>query len=220
MKVCKLTRSDRTTHGGMLWGRGVRNETSGEGELCGPGWVHWYHDPLLAVLHVPIHVCFGPKARLWEAEAEGIIREEGYMKGGSTVLTTIREIPLPVVTLAQRVRYAILCGQVEIGDDCPVWSAWADDWLAGKNRSSAGVARAAWYAASGWAAMAAATAARAADSADSAMVVAVARASDPPAVVAREARAAESAVAAAEMRGKSIDLLALARRAVADEPGA
>ena len=32
------------------WGPNVTHTTSGEGELCGPGWLHGYHHPLLAVL--------------------------------------------------------------------------------------------------------------------------------------------------------------------------
>ena len=55
----KLTDRDGYTRRGRdgetLWEIGVERTASGEGELCGPGWIHAYTDPLLAVLLNPIH---------------------------------------------------------------------------------------------------------------------------------------------------------------------
>ena len=55
MKGYKLTNQEMQTHNGFQWELGEWQETSGEGGLCGPGWLHYYSDPLLAVLLNPIH---------------------------------------------------------------------------------------------------------------------------------------------------------------------
>jgi len=177
MIVYKLTDDNLRTRGGYQWTVGVPAETSGEGDLCSSGWLHAYRDPLLAVLFAPIHV---PKSyvRLWEAEADGDIRDDGT-KIGCTQLTLVREIERPVATPAQRVRWAILCAW-EVCDD-PAWRRWAAAWLDGSDRS-AWAARAAW-----------------ASAAEEAAEL-----------------AAWAATAAAE-RAAPLDLLALARRAVAEE---
>lgn len=51
----KLTRKNQTTYGGFKWRKRRWYKTSGEGYLCGPGWLHCYTDPLLAILLNPIH---------------------------------------------------------------------------------------------------------------------------------------------------------------------
>ena len=56
----KLTNENHETYNGTKWGPGVTHETDGHGELCGSGWLHYYDDPLLAVLLNPIHANFQP----------------------------------------------------------------------------------------------------------------------------------------------------------------
>jgi len=149
--IYKLTDADGRTFGGTQWDKGVEHRASGEGDLCGPGWLHVYEHPLLAVLHNPIHGNFQPDTmRLWEAETEdeNPLRD-GYLKLGVRHLRTVREIPVPVVTTEQCVRYGILCA-MEVYND-PRWVAWAEGWLSGKDRSAAAAA-----AATAWAAAAAA----------------------------------------------------------------
>ena len=46
----KLTDGDGQTRGGTQWGPGVSHSGTGKGELCGPGWIHAYEHPLIAVL--------------------------------------------------------------------------------------------------------------------------------------------------------------------------
>ena len=159
----KLTDRDGQTWGGTQWGPGVSHSGTGKGELCGPGWIHAYEHPLIAVLMNPIHARF-KNPRLWEAEGEVGLRN-GQLKCGCKTLTTIREIPLPAVTTEMRVRFAILCAK-EVCADLP-WNAWADRWLSGEDRSEAAdAAAAAWSAraararAAAWSAEAAAWAAR------------------------------------------------------------
>ena len=121
---------------------------TGEGGLCGPGWIHAYEHPLIAVLMNPIHGDF-KNPRLWEAEGEIGLRD-GQLKCGCATLMTIREIPLPEITTEMRVRFAIMCvKEASTADAAEVrkaWDAWADRWLSGEDRTQA-AADTAWTAA-------------------------------------------------------------------------
>ena len=167
MKLYKLTDENDQTHGGCQWGPGVTVETDGQGELCGPGFTHWYTDPLLAVLLNPIHGAFSLEtAHLWKGEGEIAVEDNG-LKVGCVKATTTKRIPLPVVTIEQCVRFAILCVlQMRTNDD---FCLWADKWLTGEDQTKeaarAAARAAAWaaaYAAADAAADAAAGAAEAA----------------------------------------------------------
>ena len=68
---------------------------------------------------------------------------------GCSELTPIEEIPLPTLTLIQRVAYAVYCAKCFQHDQW--WNAWADKWLSGEDRTFAAAAEAA-----GWATTAAA----------------------------------------------------------------
>jgi hypothetical protein len=129
----KLTDSCGKTRNGTQWGPGISHSGTGEGGLCGPGWIHAYEHPLIAVLINPIHANF-KNPRLWEAEGEIAIRD-GQLKCGCKTLTTIREIPLPKITTEMRVRFAILCAK-EVCADLS-WNAWADKWLSDEDRTLA-----------------------------------------------------------------------------------
>ena len=145
MKVYKLTNQDHQTHGNCQWGVNVTHETNGIGALCGSGWLHFYTHPLLAVLFNPIHGNIKDPV-LWEAEAEGQFKDDHGLKGGCTKLTTLKAVPLPELTTAQKVRFAILCSMA-LKPDVPDWNEWAGGWLNGENRAAG------W--AAGWAAWAA-----------------------------------------------------------------
>lgn len=157
----KLTDQDgytrRNYDNACLWGENVSHSGTGKGELCGPGYIHAYTHPLLAVLLNPIHADL-PAPRLWEAEGE-IAKSDRGLKVGCVTLKTIREMPLPVVTTEQRVRFAILCAKAVYTD--AAWLAWANGWLDGTDRTER-AARAARVAAeaAAWAAEAAAWAAK------------------------------------------------------------
>ena len=194
MIVYKLTKQNLQTYGGYQWKPGITRETDGEGNLCGPGWLHYYHDPLLAVLLNPIHADIANPI-LWEAEADGLHRDDRGLKGGCTRLTLIRQVDLPQITTEQHVRFGILCAKAVCNDRA--WSAWADRWLDGSDRSQE----------SAWAATEAA--ARAAEAA--AWATEAARA-----VAETAAWAAWEAARTAEAAAEStpLDLIAIAREAL------
>ncbi|MFZ1703670.1 MAG: hypothetical protein WAT79_04955, partial [Saprospiraceae bacterium] len=131
----KLTDENGYTSAGRdnacLWGEGVSHSGTGEGDLYGPGWMHAYEHPLLALVLNPIHGDI-VNPRLWIAEGQ-IAKREGQMKVGCKTLTTLHEIPLPVISTAARVRFAILCAKAVYTE--PSWTAWADGWLSGEDRT-------------------------------------------------------------------------------------
>lgn len=166
-KLYKLTDKNGYTRAGRdnacLWGENATHSGTGVGGLCGPGWIHAYTHPLLAVMLNPVHAGIA-NPRLWEAEGEVALGDHG-LKVGCLSLTTLREIPLPEVTTEQRVRFAILC--VREVYDRPEWLKWAEGWLSGEDRSEA-AARAAKAAQAKAVGAAAAGAARASAAAEEA----------------------------------------------------
>ena len=202
MKAYKFTDINGQTYNGLQWGDNVTHEEPGNPRgLCNKGWLHFYRDVLVAVMMDPGHgrYLLKPSCRLYEAEAEGEILDDPDGKSGCTRLTTVKQIPIPEVSLNQRIRFGILCA-MEVTPEAsnPEWYAWARGWLDGTDRS-AKAAEAAEAAAAAWAAWWAAEAAlRAAEAAAT-------------------AAAAAAAYEAAEWATAPLDLADLARRAVEDE---
>ena len=130
MLVYKLTDENNRTYNNTQWGEGVTHTASGRGEMCGPGWIHFYTDPLLAVLLNPIHADFY-NPNCWEAEAVIEINNHG-LKFGTTKLTTLRRIELPEISLEQKVKFGILCALAVHRE--PGFVNWANAWLDGKDR--------------------------------------------------------------------------------------
>ena len=152
-KLYKLTDEQGRTRAGedneLKWAVGVEHKTAGTGSrLCTADVIHAYEHPLIAVLMNSLHADFNPTTmRLFVAEGE-IIAREGQLKCGVHALKIVEEIPVPVLTAEQRVKFAILCAKLVCKD--AEWNAWADKWLNGDDRSAA-AARAAAEAAA-WAA--------------------------------------------------------------------
>jgi hypothetical protein len=219
--LCKLVTQSMKTRLGESnetdWATPEWHEATGTGnEPCSDAFIHYYHHPLIAVFLNPIHAAI-PDPRLIAIEIDREAGTDG-LKGWCKRARMVRELAVPQLTLAQRVRAAIYIAQVDC--DIPAWRRWADDWLCGKDRSHV-AAEAAEMAARRTAAgqigsAAAGAAARAAWAAVWAM----------EAVWAAEVeRAARAAVAVAAARAAAIsqvtpshfDLLAILQRAIAGE---
>jgi hypothetical protein len=219
--VYKLTDQNMQTYGNCQWVLNEWKETSGEGSLNGPGWLHGYSDPLIAILHNPMHANIA-NPRMFKADVDGTFMDENGLKCGYTRMRLIKEISPPVITAIQRVAYAILCAKKVCTDRR--WNAWADAWLFGTDRSAAAAAAAAdaasWASWAAWAAAARAAAAAAAARAAAAAAVADAAAAAAAAAVADAAAAAAAAVAAAVAdaaavnTNQSLDFIAIANEAV------
>jgi len=199
--LCKLTDQDHKSYGGLLWGEGVTHTAEpGELPLCTSGWIHYYADPLLAVLHNPIHANY-LKPLGWEVLVGEVVKHEGQLKSGAKTLTTVRMIELPKLSPVNTTAYGILVAK-EVWRD-KTWQRWADDWLAGTDRSAAGALAARPATAARVAAWAAAWAAAAHAAGDAVAAAAWAAA----AVV-------KAAVVKARKSNYTLDLLSLARQAM------
>jgi len=194
----KLTTSTGLTRAGerneTKWGPGITHEAQGSGtELCSDGFIHAYTSPLLAVLLNPIHANIDFPL-LWECEGVVLLSDHG-LKVGCKKLTTIRTLPVPIVTQEQRIAFGILCA-LEVERNV-VFVKWARKWLSGEDRTKTAASTMMEAAAAGAAAMAAAAAA----------AIATARAAATAAAIAA-ATAATAATAA------SLDLQSLAEKAL------
>ena len=95
MKAYKLTDKNGISKGNTQWGPYITHTASGKNNnLCSDGWIHFYTDPVLAVLLNPIHANFS-NPKLWECETSGEELHDPF-KSGCKTLTTIKEIPLPM----------------------------------------------------------------------------------------------------------------------------
>lgn len=130
VKLYKLTTQDNYTRKGeknqCLWGEGVSHSGTGEGGLCGPGYIHAYTSPLLAVLFNPIHANIG-SPKLWECEGD-VVKTDNGIKVGCITLTTNVELPWPTISLRQKVIFAILCTRA-VGFKGSFWDEWADTYI-------------------------------------------------------------------------------------------
>jgi hypothetical protein len=208
MKVYKLTDQKMQTRDGFQYRLNRVRVAPGVGELCTAGWLHGYSDPLLAVLLNPVHADV-QNPRLFEAEASGATQDDCGLKLGVQRLTLRKEIPLPVVTTSQRIRFAILCA---LGiPQSPEFVRWATRWLSGEDRSPEAAAAAA-EAARVAEARAAARAARAAEVESPAWAAEAAEAAAWAA--ARAAAWSAAAAAAAAEASAPLDLIDLARKAM------
>lgn len=143
--VYKLTDQDGYTRRGEYnqckWGPGVTHSGTGRGGLCGPGFIHAYLSPELAVLLNPIHAnIYNPK--LWVCETK-IVESDRGLKVGGISLTTKNELSVPTVSIEQRVIFAVLCGRAVFGGKSDGWDKWAANYIAGKNRKDYIAAKAA-----------------------------------------------------------------------------
>ena len=201
----KLTDEKMQTYHGYQWELHEWKETSGKGELCGCGWLHYYSDPLLAAFLNPIHANFD-NPRLFEIEvaADAKILEDHGLKLGCTKMRLTKELVMPAVTTEQRIKFGILCA-LEVCKDAK-FVQWANRWLDGTDRSE--------KAADAAAAAAVARAADADAAARAAANAAARAAADAAWAAAAWAAAAARAAAARAAEAKNIDLIAIAKKAM------
>jgi len=144
MKIAyKLTDSEMRTHNEFQWELGKWYETTGEGDLCSPNWLHFYSDPLVGLFLNPIHMDIR-NFHLFRAEVEGNFIDNNGLECGYSRARLIEELPVPQISPVQQVRFAILCAkEVYKGKK---WNKWANNWLSGKNRTEESAAGAAYTA--------------------------------------------------------------------------
>jgi len=146
MKAFKLTKEDLKTRY-TKWIIGIPVTAEGNGpKLCSDGWIHFYIDPIIAVLMNPAHANFNP-FRMFECETSGEHLHEP-LKSGCKTLTITKEITPPEVTVVNRIAFGILC-TLEI-EQSAKYMKWAKGWLDNNDRSryASDAANAASYTAS------------------------------------------------------------------------
>jgi hypothetical protein len=134
-ELFKLTTQDGLTMQGCeaetKWGPNVTHVSSGQGRMCGPGFLHAYTHPRLALLLNPIYSRIDDPL-LWRCDGEVVVCDRGLLVCCKR-LTTIETMPLPVLTNDQRIAFAILCAR-EVTDR-PEFLSWADKWCDGTDRT-------------------------------------------------------------------------------------
>lgn len=132
IKKYKMLHKDLTTYNGFQWTPYKWHETSGEGNLCGPGWLHCYGSPHLAVLLNPVHAnILNPV--LWECHVIGKSKHEGELKSGYTGMSLIRPYEIPTYTEDQLIAFSIFCALKVCKH--PKFVKWANNWLSNEDRS-------------------------------------------------------------------------------------
>jgi hypothetical protein len=118
--------------GETFWLDGVEKKAVGKGKtLCSKDLIHYYNDKILAIIFNPIHAKI-QNPRLIEIEIDNEISHDG-LKGGCKTARYIKEIDVPVVSLEQRVKFAVIVALSVYKDE--TFSMWAQDWLSGKDRT-------------------------------------------------------------------------------------
>jgi len=212
MKIAyKITDLGMRTYYEFQWELGKWYETTGKGDLCSPGWFHFYNDPLVGMFLNPVHAGI-ENPRLFRAEVEGKFLDDNGLKCGYSRARLVEELTVPQISPVQRVRFAILCAKKVYKEK--EWNKWADNWLSGKDRTkeSAAIAESAASAAES----AAKSATIMARSAEESAIYAAKSAVFTSEIIINTAKSAfyatESAAFATE--SKKIDLIGIARKAM------
>jgi hypothetical protein len=110
---------------------------------CGPGVLHGYISPEVAMLANPMHAAI-PHPRLLRIESDQTWHTDGLKRWTNGKCRVVEELPLPQLTLEDRVAWVICLSAHESTRE------WAIKWLSGQDRTAraawAAVAKAAWAA--------------------------------------------------------------------------
>lgn len=142
----KLTDQNMRTHGKCKWAIGLWKKTSGSGDLCGPGWLHCYDSPEIALLLNPCHADI-KNPRLWKCECAGKTKNDSGAKRGYSLMRIVEEIELPKADKKSRVRFAMLCAKEVYTNK--KWNTLAAACLSGSTRTTTSAWKAAAKAAAG-----------------------------------------------------------------------
>ena len=139
----KLTTQGLTTHNGFQWTKGIAEYADGSGALCSSGYLHYYHNPLLAAFLNPIHANIS-NPKLWIVKCEGQHLDDNGLKGGCTKMTLLKDIKMIEPTLNNRIAFGILCAMKMYKAEA--FQKWAQAWIDGTDRTKESAAYAAYAA--------------------------------------------------------------------------
>ena len=101
-------------------------------DLCTESWFHCYNHPFLAVILNPVHAEI-VNPRLFKVNVAGRKTSDNGLKFGFSMMRLVEELPLPEITITQKIAFGILC--VKHAYKHEQWNKWADNWLSDKDRS-------------------------------------------------------------------------------------
>ena len=127
MKVYKITDGNMKFFNYSQWELNVPRETL---ESLSKDFSYFLDIKIAAILH-PLFNYENP--RLFEAEAEGDIKNGYNIIGTCTRLTLKKEVEIPKISDIQRVVFGILFAQEKCEDKN--WNTWAINWLNGCDRT-------------------------------------------------------------------------------------
>jgi hypothetical protein len=130
---CKLVTQDLKTYADTQWRLGEWKSSSGEGSLCGSGWLHGYEDPLLAAFLNPVHANILSPLVFEVAVKGSLLDVYGTMFGATDMCLTQALSPLPTLTDWRCIRFALLC--VLRTTESERFCEWAEKWLLGQDRT-------------------------------------------------------------------------------------
>lgn len=129
----KLVSQDMTTRGGMKWEIGKTNRANAVGtRMCTNQVLHCYNDPRLAIIFNPIHAGITDPILL-QIECSTIVNSD-KLKFACKEQTPKCRLPLPEVSLTQKVAFAVKCALTV--HKASEFVLWAENWLSGVDRSS------------------------------------------------------------------------------------
>lgn len=137
--IYKLTDHAKQTLLKYQWRLGYWHKTGGNGELCGPGWLHVYTDPLVGIMLNPVHANIADP-RVFIGRGRGKMLDDHGLKRGYSKVFLDREMDAPKVTSSQRVEFGIL-SVLEVCRES-AFIGWAEKWLSGDDRSMEAAAEA------------------------------------------------------------------------------
>ena len=122
----------------------MRHEITDTGtRLCTNQVFHFYPSAAMAAFANPIGAQI-VNPRCFEVEVEDVVNRDS-IKGGCKAITRGQEVPVPVLTLEQRIEIGIRCALTVYKD--PGFQSWANAWLSGEDRTAKAAADAPSYAA-------------------------------------------------------------------------
>ena len=131
----KLLSQKMTSRNNTKWEIGKAIEISKEfsgNELCSNQLLHCYASPEIAVFMNPAHANIS-EPRLFRIRCSKILADDGT-KQGCKKQTLLKELPLPEISVEQRIKIAILCA-TEVYKE-PNFLVWEENWNTGKDRTA------------------------------------------------------------------------------------
>lgn len=120
----------RGQSGETLWQVGEIVAPTGDGTRpCGPGVLHGYVLPEVAVLVNPIHADFGRDMRLFRVLSNQPWQTDGVKRWTAGRCMVAEELPVPAFSTEERVAWAIILAPH------PSTREWAIRWLSGVDRT-------------------------------------------------------------------------------------